>query len=268
MQLPGSPMNIKQALTYLNYRLTAYTEHDVHSPFVYDFYIQLIRNDNPYGDFERLNELRNELLMDNTALEITDFGAGSKKLSANRRSIQQIAKHGIAPKKQAEFLYRLINKFSPKIIVELGTSVGLTSLYLAKANSRSTLYTLEGSESLVSFSKELFKKEKVKNIISIQGNFDTEFPKLLTGLESLDCLYLDGNHAYEPTLRYFEMALAKKNAGSMFIFDDINWSEGMQKAWKEIVANKEVRLSFDFFHFGVVFFRTEQKEKEHFVLRF
>lgn len=261
-------MNIKQVLTYINYRLTAYTEHDVHSPFVYDFYTELIKNENPYGDFERLNGLRKELLVNATMLEITDFGAGSKKLSSNRRSIQQIAKHGIAPKKQAEFLYRLVNKFAPKTMVELGTSIGLTSLYLAKANSQSSLYTLEGSESLVAFSNQLFKKEKVSNIISVPGNFDITFPGLLTSLETLDFLYLDGNHAYEPTLRYFDLALAKKHPGSIFIFDDINWSEEMQKAWQAIVAHKDVRLSFDFFYFGIVFFRTEQKEKEHFVLRF
>jgi predicted O-methyltransferase YrrM len=260
-------MNLKQVLKYINYRLTAYTEHDVHSPFVYDSYTELINNKNPYGDFERLDALRKKLLATNTLLDITDFGAGSKKLHSNKRSVSRIARHGIAQKKQAEFLYRLVNKFTPKTIVELGTSLGLTSLYLAKANSQAKVYTLEGSESLVAFSKELFKKEKAGNIISVQGNFNTELPKLLENLETVDCLYIDGNHAYEPTLRYFDMALAKKLAGSVFIFDDINWSEDMQKAWQVIIAHKEVRLSFDFFHFGIVFFRTEQKEKEHFVLR-
>ena len=209
MQLPGQViMNIKQVLKYINYRLTAYTEHDVHSPFVYDFYTELIKNENPYGDFERLDELRQELLINNTVLEITDFGAGSKKLSSNQRSIQQIAKHGIAQKKQAECLYRLVNKFAPKTLIELGTSVGLTSLYLAKANSLAKLYTLEGSEHLVSFSTELFKKEEVNNIVSVPGNFDVTFPKLLESFDALDYIYIDGTYAMEPTLRYFGLALA------------------------------------------------------------
>jgi predicted O-methyltransferase YrrM len=261
-------MSIKQVLKYINYRLTAYTEHDVHSPFVYDFYMELIRNENPYGDFEQLDGIRKHLLEDATILDITDFGAGSKKLNSNRRSIQQIAKYGIAPKKQAEFLYRLVNKFAPKTIVELGTSVGLTSLYLAKAHSKAKLYTLEGSESLVTFSKELFKKEQVNNIVSVQGNFDSTLPELIKSIDALDFLYIDGNHAYEPTLRYFDLALEKKHSGSIFIFDDINWSDDMQKAWRAIATHPEVRLSFDFFYFGIAFFRTEQKEKEHFVLRF
>ena len=261
-------MNLTQVLKYINYRLTAFTEHDIHSPFLYDFYMELIRNEHPYQDFEELDKLRKKLLADTTLIEVSDFGAGSKKLASNKRSIQQIAKHGIAQKKQAEFLYRLLNKFSPKTIVELGTSLGLTSMYLSKAVPKSTIYTIEGCPNLFSFSNVIFKKERVNNIKSHQGNFNDVLPELLKNLDTLDCLYIDGNHSYEPTMHYFELALAKKNANSIFIFDDINWSEGMQKAWKEIVANTEVKLSLDFFHFGIVFFRTENKAKEHFVLRF
>lgn len=111
-------------------------------------------------------------------------------------------------------------------------------------------------------------QSKGENIKTINGNFNDEFPKLLSEIENLDLLYVDGNHSHEATLAYFKLALAKKNTQSIFIFDDINWSKDMQKAWKEICSNKEVRLSLDFFHFGIVFFRTEQKEKEHFILKF
>jgi hypothetical protein len=69
-------------------------------------------------------------------------------------------------------------------------------------------------------------------------------------------------------MNYFKLALEKKNVNSIFVFDDIYWSEGMQKAWTEICAHKDVTLSLDLFYFGIVFFRTENKEKEHFVLKF
>lgn len=261
-------MEFKTILKYINYRLTSYTEHDLHSPFLYNFYMELIKNENPFNDFEDLNALRKQLQSNSTTIEITDFGAGSKKLNSNKRQIKQIAKHGIAQKKQAEFLYRLLNKFTPKTIVELGTSVGLTSLYLSKALPKSTIYTIEGCPALFQFSNKLFKTENAKNITSINGNFNIEFPKLLSKIDSLDFLYIDGNHAYEPTINYFKLALDKKNTNSIFVFDDIYWSEEMQKVWKEICAHKDVTLSLDLFYFGIVFFKTENKEKEHFVLKF
>lgn len=261
-------MNLKLLLNYINYKITSFTEHDVHSPFVYNFYMELIKNKYPYDDFSILNDERQSLLKNEIELEITDFGAGSKKIKSNTRKVKDIAKYGIAQKKQAEFLYRLVNKFSPKTIIELGTSIGLTTMYLSLPNKQSNIYTLEGCPEIFNFSKQLFEKNKLTNITQIKGNFNDEFPKLLNKIDNIDLLYVDGNHSYEATLAYFEQALVKKSANSIFIFDDINWSEGMQKAWHEIKSNPEVKLSLDFFHFGIVFFRTEQIEKEHFVLKF
>lgn len=230
--------------------------------------MQLVKNPNPFGDFEELKKLRKQLSVSADMIAVTDFGAGSKKLNSTNRSIKQIVTHGIAPQKQAEFLYRFINYLNPKTVVELGTSVGLTSLYLAKAAPKAMFYTLEGCANLTAFSSQLFKTNHVNNITSITGNFNDTLPTLLNSLATVDVLYIDGNHAYEPTMRYFELALQKKNHQSVFIFDDINWSEGMQQAWKEICAHPEVTLSLDFFFFGIVFFRREHKQKEHFILKF
>ena len=261
-------MNAQTILKYLNYKLTGFTEHDLHSPFLYNFYMELIKNKHPFGDFEELKTIRKSLEQNNSVLEITDLGAGSKKLNTNKRPIKHIAKYGIAPNKQAEFLYRLINKFKPNNIIELGTSIGLTTLYLSKAAQKSTIYTIEGCPNIFEFSKQLFKDQAIKNVNGINGNFNEEFPKLISKIPSLDFLYIDGNHSYEPTMNYFKMALSKKNSSSIFVFDDIYWSEGMKKAWEEICAHPEVTLSLDLFYFGIVFFREEHKNKEHFILKF
>jgi predicted O-methyltransferase YrrM len=261
-------MELKRLFKYINYRLTAYTEHDLHSPFLYNFYMELIRNEFPFGDFEELNAVRKALEQTSVNLDIVDLGAGSKKLKSDKRLVSDIARHGIAQKKQAEFMYRLINKFTPATVVELGTSIGLTTLYLAKASPRSDIFSIEGSPRVAEFAQKLCIQQEAHNIQVITGNFDTAFPSLLKSLSRLDLLYIDGNHAFEPTMKYFNMALEKKTEGSIFVFDDIYWSDGMEKAWQEIAAHPEVTLSLDLFHFGMVFFRTEQKNKEHFVLKF
>jgi predicted O-methyltransferase YrrM len=230
--------------------------------------MELIKNKHPYNDFEHLNCVRKELMLNETVLSINDFGAGSKTLSTNQRKIKQITKKGIAQKKQAEFLYKLTNKFKPTSIIELGTSIGLTTMYLSLPLKKSTVYTIEGCSEIVAFANHLFEKNALTNIKSYQGHFNELFPKILSEIDVLDLLYVDGNHSYEATKGYFELALTKKNAQSIFVFDDINWSTGMQKAWKEICSHHEVTLSLDFFHFGIVFFRKEQLEKEHFSLKF
>jgi predicted O-methyltransferase YrrM len=255
-------------IKYIQYKTRSFTDHDLHSPFVFDLYTELIRNRHPHYAFEGLSEIRRQLLNDTGALEVTDFGAGSRVFKGSTRRVKDIARHGISTKKYAELIFRLANKYAPRHIVELGTSLGLGTLYLARACPKATVYTIEGSEEIYRFASELFVQEQQENIQSIYGNFDAEFPKLVDALETLDFLYTDGNHAYEPTMRYFRQALEKKNTRSVFVFDDIHWSEGMEQAWEEIRSHPEVTLSLDLFQVGIVFFRKEQKQKEHFVLRY
>ena len=263
-------MNLfSKIFNYFNYLVRAKTAHGVHSPFVYKFVTELLETKNEaYYQFKELDTIRRELLQNTTQLEITDFGAGSAVFKGNTRKISDIAKHGISQKKFSELYFKLINFSNSEYIVELGTSIGLNSLYLAKANSKSKIYTIEGCPSLYEFSLRLFKNQNAENITSLKGNFDVVFPELLNKLPRLDFLYVDGNHQYEATKKYFEMALAKKHEHSVFIFDDINWTMGMQKAWEEIKNHPDVTLSLDLFYVGIVFFRKEQKEKEHFILKY
>lgn len=240
--------------------------HGVHSPFVYKLVEDVLNNQNTFYSFEELNEIRVQLCKDEAELDINDLGAGSQKLNSTKRKIKDIATHGISSKKQTEILFKLISYLKCETIIELGTSIGLTTLYLSYANSGARIFTLEGSEGLVNFSQNLFKKHERNNITSIEGNFDDTLPKLLSQLKQFDLIYVDGNHTYDATLNYFKIAIEKRNDNSVIIFDDIYWSREMTKAWEEIKNNEAVSLSIDCFYFGMIFFRKEQKQKEHFKL--
>ena len=85
---------------------------------------------------------------------------------------------------------------------------------------------------------------------------------------ALGLVFFDGNHRKDATLRYFNQCLEKANEDSIFIFDDIHWSEEMQDAWKEIKAHPQITLALDVFQFGICFFRKEKLAKEEFLLRY
>jgi predicted O-methyltransferase YrrM len=260
---------VNNIINYLKYYAAAKSAHGVHSPFVYKFITELLENnEEDYYQFKELEEVRQTLLKNKTLVEIIDFGAGSKVFKDNKRKISDIAKHGTSKKKFSELYFKLVNFSNSQFIVELGTSIGLNTLYLAKANSKSTIYTLEGCPALSEFSKELFSKQNLKNIYLINDTFEKALPRLLKEIPQIDFLFVDGNHTYESTLNYFNLALQKKHNHSVFVFDDINWNEEMQKAWQEIKDHPEVTLSIDLFYAGIVFFRKEQQQKEHFMLRY
>jgi predicted O-methyltransferase YrrM len=93
-------------------------------------------------------------------------------------------------------------------------------------------------------------------------------PQVLARLDRVDLAYIDGNHRLHPTLQYFEQLLQKKTPDSIFIFDDIHWSAGMEEAWRTICQHPAVTCSIDLFFLGFVFFRPEFKAKQHFCIRF
>lgn len=238
--------------------------HGVHSPFAYRLCEEVFYNHKAFYEFEKLENLRAQLLKNNTVLEIRDMGAGSKHLATQFRKVAHIAKRGISRTKQSQLLFRLINYFDFKTIVEFGTSLGLNTLYLAQARKKGEVYSMEGSVSLSRFAAQLAQEAGLTNIQFLEGNFDTLLPELLNRLEIVDLAYIDGNHSYEATLRYFEALLQKINQNSVLVFDDIYWSEGMHRAWEEIKKHPRVTLSIDTFYSGYVFFREEIREKQHY----
>lgn len=237
--------------------------HNVHSPLAYTLCEEVFYNQSVFYDFEKFKKIRKELLENETEITVEDFGAGSKTFSGNKRKINSIAKNGVSSKKQSELLYRLINFTNSRTVIELGTSIGLNTLYLGLANKNAKVYTIEGSNTLSEFASQLANKNSVSNIQFICGKFDEKLPEVLGLLNTIDILYIDGNHTYEATLRYFNMALSKIHNETVFVLDDIYWSKGMTKAWNEIKNDPKVTMSIDTFHLGFLFFRNEIKEKVH-----
>lgn len=236
--------------------------HGVHSPFVFQLCEEVFYNQHSFYDFEKLNQLRQKLQADHREIEVMDLGAGSQKLSGQTRKVSDITKHGISTRKKSELLFRLIHVLKPKLLIELGTSIGLNAQYMHFAAKESELYTIEGNPALKKFAEDLATDHEAQHIHFLEGNFNEALPALLEQLGGFDLLYIDGNHQYQATLNYFHLALKYKHPGSVILLDDIYWSPAMTKAWEEIKTNPEVKLSLDLFHFGIVFFREEIKEKQ------
>jgi predicted O-methyltransferase YrrM len=257
-------------LKYLQYYFTASSGkgHGMHSPFVFEFITKILNDKTAYPAYEKVETLRNQLLKHNTVLEVEDFGAGSVVDKKSKRSISSIAKNAAKPKKFGQLLFRMIKYYQPATILELGTSLGITTSYLSLARQEARLITMEGSKEIADAAKQNFKAIELKNVELVEGNFDYTLTSVVRGLLSLDFSFVDGNHRQEPTERYFKELLANSNNDSILVFDDIHWSSEMEAAWETIKKNDAVTCSIDLFFMGIVFFRKEFKEKQHFVIRF
>jgi len=258
-------------LKYLRYYFTAANGrgHGIHSPFVFDLVVKVLNDKTKYVAYKEVELQRSLLLGNETIITVEDFGAGSTKGLTKQRVVQQIAATSLKPKKYAQLLYRFVNYFQPQQILELGTSLGVTTAYLAKAKPDAQVTTMEGSAAVAEIAKQQFHELQLKNINIVTGNFDATLQQVIDqAAQPFNFVFIDGNHRKEPTLRYFNQLLAKTNADTVFVFDDIHWSEEMEEAWEVIKQHSSVTLTIDLFFIGLVFFRKEQKEKEHFVIRY
>ena len=256
-------------LKYLGYCLSSSNGrgHGTHSPFIFDFITHVLNDPTQYEAYKRVEELRKDLLKDKTILEVKDFGAGSVS-NKSFRTVSSIAANAAKPKKFGQLLYRLVKHYQPRNIVELGTSLGITTSYLSLANNQAEIFTLEGSAEVSRIAGRNMDRMGAGNVKQVPGNFDDTLEPLLSQLGKIDFAFVDGNHRLEPTLDYFRLFLNHIHNDSILVFDDIHWSPGMEKAWKIIQEDQMVRCSVDLFFIGVVFFRQEFKEKQHFQIRY
>ncbi|WP_031527317.1 O-methyltransferase [Dyadobacter crusticola] len=253
---------------YFKYLFRAGNAHAIHSPFVFDLYNRLINVKDSNEDYTQIQKLRKELLSSTEIIEILDLGAGSRVNKSNKRKVKTIARNAEKPEKFGRLFYRLIKNFQPQSILELGTSLGLTTLYLSKANPDAAITSFEGCPQTAAKARSNFERMGVRNVEVVLGNIDQTLPEKLRQLnQKIDFVHVDANHRYEPTVRYFEDCLSYVHENSLFIFDDIYWSAEMTAAWKYIKAHPDVTVTIDLFWIGLVFFRKGQA-KEDFVLRF
>lgn len=212
--------------------------------------------------------MRRELLTNRRVIEVEDMGAGSAVSRYKQRKICDIARHAAKPAKYGQLLFRIVHYYKPQNIIEFGTSLGITTAYLASADTKTMVITMEGAHAVAETAKENFKGLGLTNIKLIEGNFDDTLPGVLHTIPGVELVFIDGNHRKEPTLRYFHQLLEKTGNNSILIFDDIYWSGEMMEAWNEIKAHSSVTCTIDLFFIGIVFFRTEFKKKQHFVIRY
>jgi len=170
--------------------------------------------------------------------------------------------------KPALLLYLLTRSLRPQSVFELGTNVGISSSYIGtalKVNSdKGKLATLDVSPYRQKIAKQIHRNLGLNEIIYIQGFFIDTLRNTLQNMAPVDLVFIDGHHQYKPTLEYFEEILQFAAPNAVFIFDDINWSNGMKKAWSELQVDKRLGVVIDLTTVGICV-RAQEMDSHRFV---
>lgn len=250
---------IHRVWTYVRHVLTAWntTGEGIHSPYLFQIVRFVLRDENSFYCFADIERRREQLQRCEDVLEVVDYGScGSKEGMHVQRRVCDVTNKQLESAKVAQTLFRLVNFMTqdssrPLEILELGTSLGITTSYLAAVDSRNRVVTLEGSEQVLRVAQGIWKTLRLENIEWHEGNIDDTLYKYAR--EKLDFVYVDANHTYEATKRYVDYLLPRLDEKGILVLDDIHYSSEMEQAWQEIKTDPRVTTTMDLYHCGLVF---------------
>ena len=240
------------------------TGEGIHSPYLFELVRFIIRDRNAYYCFADIERRREYLKACDDELDVVDFGSrGSKEGTHIRRKVSFIAKNHLERPEVGQLLFRLVNWIGehekrPLQILELGTSLGITTAYLASPDSRNNVRTYEGSGEVLKFAQGVWRALKLENIRWIEGDIDQtllnrDHSLLYNAPARVDIAYVDANHTYEATKRYADFLLERLNQKGVLAIDDIHYSEEMERAWQELKLDPRVTTTMDLYHLGLIF---------------
>ncbi len=259
---------LKIFVKYAKYKLTTryYKRCGIDTPFVNYFIEKAIFGSDVTG-FDDIEKQRQKLLTSKTVLTVCDYGEGSCKKMGVERSVSDLTRFTAVKPKYGKLLSRVVNHLRPGVIIELGTGLGFSTMYMAAGDHNCKIFTIEGSRDIAGIALQNFQETGIKRVHLLRGTFGEKFPVVIKNINDYPLLFIDGDHRKDNVILYVEQWLSNWQGGSVMVLDDIHWSDEMEEAWKYIVSKPEVNLSFDLFQMGILFVK-KGFVKQHYIIRF
>lgn len=190
----------------------------VHSPFAFDLILDTIHTPHSYYIY-----------------------------SENRRFISGVGLSKEIDIQFAELLFRLVNRFNSKEILEIGSGIGVNTLYLSAHSKQTSIICVEKEENNREKAQSLLG-HKIENII-----FSNVLP---TKQKSFDAIIWDLQQypvakKEDPIDRINEIV---KDEGLVVLYQ-INKNKKSKEAWKRVCNLDTLTMSFDLGRIGIGFFR-------------
>ncbi len=228
-------------LFHLRYRYG----HGIHSPYLFEFVHGIVFNGKKMACPAEVIEEHRRLKRDRSL-------AGGEG-----RTVRSFVRRSSVPEKQAALLYRTARWFRPEMVVELGTGLGVSTLYLARGAPGIPLHSIEGNTQRATFAAQMISRLQLGPVSIHWGEMEEKLEAILPLMPGRFLAFVDGNHRLGPTLQYVKSLMERAGEEALIILDDIYWSRDMQRAWKEILSWPEARVGIDLFHLGVILLRKD-----------
>ncbi len=177
-------------------------------------------------------------------LEIESYGA-IRPIGALSTTLSHLARKAATPPLKGTYLYLFTQQQKPRRILELGTHLGIGTLYLHTAAPNADIHTVEASKTLAMYARRHFALFGARIHIHT-GTFEEVLPTLAG---PWDMIYIDGDHRGPALEAYVTALYPQLRVGGWFVCDDIYWSRDMWLSWQKL-RRGDWRLTHTVYPFG------------------
>ena len=236
-------------------------QHGVEGKHIAQSFSRTLNGENtPYENelFKKLNQFRLDLINDKRKISFEEIG------NKSIMTVAEVAGRAASPEIWTHFFYRLSKASRIKNILEIGTNLGISGQYFIKAlegKKNTKFISMEGVKGLCEIASTRFDLISDQNHFEVvHGLYDKSLKNIVISNIYFDLVFIDGNHRYEATLKYFELLKNNLSDNAIVVLDDIHWSSGMRRAWREICTQKGIVFSINFFKLGLIIFDSKQSK--------
>jgi len=208
--------------------------------------------------FEILEQFRKNLTLSKELISFEEIGVSKKN------AVQDVVMKAASPTQWSKLFYSLAKWSQASHVLEIGTNLGVSGQYFVeaiKANPLATFTTMEGVKRMCEIAELQLSTRSVNNKLQVlHGLYDDSLEQIIKSEEEFDLVFIDGNHTYDATIKYFNLLKTQYASNAILIIDDINWSAEMQQAWNVLKNDPLVISSIDLFKLGILFLGPENEK--------
>ena len=203
----------------------------VHSPWAYDLIENVINERHPYYAYDDLYSF-----WENAPQDLPQY-----------------------PQSRDELLFRLVNRFNPRFILEVGTGAGVSTGYLASVSTRSRVVTVDNPHPA---SKQVLRNlKRIHNIEYIAADVTQTVRDILDSGTIPQFIHIAHTALWKEVV---EMILPYATPDMVIVVEDMGKKQ-KKEWWDQLIKDERIGVTFQMKKAGLLFF-DHKKTKQHYVL--
>lgn len=256
------PANIWRK-SILIYRFVRYRRgFGVHSPFVFNLITKVIEEKCLYYSFYDIELVRRQFFFRQELIAYPD--SRQKGLFRQCTVGGIVRREGIRPAHGA-LLFRLANYFKPQHILQVGASVGLSTLYLTSYAKGLKCIVLENVPAFADIARQVFDKAGCTSVELRVGAYKALLPAALEEMKRPDFIFFNALEDETDAAELFNQCLAHVHNDTVCVCAGIQTTPRMRAFWKTVCGLPEVTVTLDLYSVGIILFNKKLHKRNYIV---